>query len=76
MYLLYILRYCIMSFVFRKNDGSGTIFGLIFDTHDKDKFEPSNIGEGIVILKPCLEGKWANMKLITSSEPCFLYETN
>ena len=55
-------------FVWRENNSSGNIFGVIFGACDKDKFAMSNIiiGEGVLIIKPCLEGERADIRIFTA----------
>jgi hypothetical protein len=52
------------------------VFGLLFGTGGKDNFSLSaiSLGHGIVILKPCLEGEWVGMKVISTPEPCLSCE--
>ena len=65
-------------FLLRENDNTGIVFGIIFGARNKDKFALSNmiVGESILILKPCLDGKWAYIRTFTSSEPSLLSEPN
>jgi hypothetical protein len=49
----------------------GTVFGLLFATNDKEKFALSEIvmGEGLIVIKPVLEGEWFGMRVLSSPEP-------
>jgi hypothetical protein len=62
----------------KENGTSGTVFSLLFGPHDKDNFALSSIiiGQGIVIIKPSLEGEWIGMRVVSSPEPTLLNEPN
>lgn len=51
---------------------------MIFNTTDRDNFVLSmkSIGEGVVVIKPQLEGEWCGITILWTPEPLLSAETN
>ena len=62
----------------RDNGSSGDVFAVVISEADKHLFTLSliSIGHGVTIIKPQLEGYWAHVPIITTTEPILSAQTN
>ena len=68
-----------LSCVFSEHgDNTGDVFAVLFNADDRQRFQISNIviGQGIIIIKPQLEGEWRGIQIVHTPEPCLPGDTN
>lgn len=62
-----------LSYVLSENDNDGGIvFAVIFENGARETFAMSTvvIGEGVMVVKPLLEGEWNGIRIFSTQEPC------
>jgi len=55
-----------------EGDQTADVFAVLFHPDDRQRFLLSNIeiGQGVIVVKPQLEGEWRGLRLLHTAEPC------
>jgi len=56
----------------------GDVSAVLFNADYRQRFQLSNIviGQGIIVVKPQLEGEWRGIQIVHTPEPCLPGDTN